>query len=359
MTTTVTLGVHHSPGSYSDRWIEYCREHAVQFRVIDCLRTDAIDQCRRLDAVLWHWSHGKPRDQVVARQVLLALQHAGITTLPDTATFWHYDDKVAQKYLLEAIGAPIVPTYVFTELQEALAWARSTTYPKVFKLRCGAGSGNVRLVRSRSEAVSLCRRAFTRGFVASPGVLGDLGPRLRRASEPGAALAKLRRLPKTLADISSRRRYLPRQIGYVCFQDFVPGNAGDTRITVIGNRAFGFRRANRPHDFRASGSGRLIYDTDAIDRRAVEVAFGVSARLKTQSLAFDFLTGDDGRPLICEISYCYLGEAVRRCNGHWDANLEWHEGHMWPQDAMIEDLLRALSARRLATRQGERAPAQS
>lgn len=31
----------------------------------------------------------------------------------------------------------------------------------------------------------------------------------------------------------------------------------DTRVTVIGHCAFGYRRYNRPGDFRASGSGRL------------------------------------------------------------------------------------------------------
>ena len=35
------------------------------------------------------------------------------------------------------------------------------------------------------------------------------------------------------------------------FQEFLPGNAFDTRITAIGNRAFGFLRENRPRDFRA------------------------------------------------------------------------------------------------------------
>ena len=38
--------------------------------------------------------------------------------------------------------------------------------------------------------------------------------------------------------------------GYVYFQDFIPDNQFDTRVTVIGNRAFAFIRKVRPGDFR-------------------------------------------------------------------------------------------------------------
>ena len=32
---------------------------------------------------------------------------------------------------------------------------------------------------------------------------------------------------------------------YIYFQEFIPGNEFDTRVTVIGDRAFAFRRMNR------------------------------------------------------------------------------------------------------------------
>jgi hypothetical protein len=30
---------------------------------------------------------------------------------------------------------------------------------------------------------------------------------------------------------------------------------------------------------------------------------------------------------------------VHSCAGHWDTNLNWHEGSMWPQDAILIDLI--------------------
>lgn len=46
----------------------------------------------------------------------------------------------------------MVPGYVFYTLREALEWIDKSSFPKVFKLRGGAGAANVRLVKSRSEA---------------------------------------------------------------------------------------------------------------------------------------------------------------------------------------------------------------
>ena len=119
----------------------------------------------------------------------------------------------------------------------------------------------------------------------------------------------------------------------------MPGNQGDTRVTIIGNRAFGFLRANRPGDFRASGSGRIDHDPARVDPNCVELAFTVARRLDTQSMAFDFVLNPHGEPRILEMSYAYQAEAVYNCPGYWDEGLGWHEGHVWPQDAILEDLL--------------------
>jgi hypothetical protein len=45
---------------------------------------------------------------------------------------------------------------------------------------------------------------------------------------------------------------------------------------------------------------------------------------------------------MAEVSYCYVPEFVYQCTGHWDDQLRWHQGHMWPQDAMLIDLLEDL-----------------
>jgi glutathione synthase/RimK-type ligase-like ATP-grasp enzyme len=53
----------------------------------------------------------------------------GIVVYPSVATCWHYDDKVAQKYLLEAIGAPVIPTFISFNIADAKQWAKNAEYP--------------------------------------------------------------------------------------------------------------------------------------------------------------------------------------------------------------------------------------
>ena len=130
-----------------------------------------------------------------------------------------------------------------------------------------------------------------------------------------------------------------REKGYIYFQDFIPDNDFDTRVTVIGDRAFGFTRNVRPGDFRASGSGDIVYDFQRIQQKCVEIAFDVTRKVGSQSMAFDFVLVENKQPLILEMSYGYNAKAVYSCPGHWDARLNWHQGHIWPQDAILTDLL--------------------
>ena len=96
--------------------------------------------------------------------MIYSLETAGIKCFPDFHTVWHFDDKVGQKYLLESIGAPLVPSYVFYSKKDALEWVEHTDFPKVFKLRGGAGSSNVILAHTPQEARSLIKKSFGKGF---------------------------------------------------------------------------------------------------------------------------------------------------------------------------------------------------
>ncbi|NOZ25651.1 MAG: hypothetical protein GXO94_06125 [Nitrospirae bacterium] len=345
---SVKLAIHGSPGSFSDRWIRYCSERGIDYRVVDCFDSGIMGRLKDVNGLLWHWSHADPRARLAARQIIASAERAGIKVFPDTATCWHYDDKIGQKYLLEAVGAPLVGTYVFFDEDAAMRWTEEAEFPKVFKLRCGASSENVRLVRTRSEARELCRKAFSGGFAPAGGYFADAGTKLRKTADAGQLLRKLARMPKVLYAARRRRPLVPRESGYVYFQDFLPDNRFDTRVTVIGKRAFGFTRNTRPGDFRASGSGDIDYDTGRVDMRCVEIAFETAERLGTQSLAFDFVLDREGNPRILEISYCYKSRAVYDCPGWWDRDMVWHEGHVWPEDAIMDDLLEAISNPRSA-----------
>jgi hypothetical protein len=289
--------------------------------------------------------------------MMMALDHAaGIPVFPSSKTVWHFDDKIAQTCLLRAAGIPTPNTCVLWRYDEAVEFCRNATYPLVIKLSTGIVSDNVRLVRSCSEAGYWLRRLFRHGLFALEGSPEEpsLHSLLRSIRD------SWRRMRGPVLGSDSR---VDLQKNYFLAQEFLSGNAFDTRITVIGNRAFAFRRHNRPNDFRASGSGKIDFDPARIALDALRLAFRVAHSLGTQSLAVDVLRRA-GTPTINEISYYYEGWAVADCPGHWellgdqeDSELKWVEGNVRPEDAILEDFLAFVSrARQSDWIQGKSSP---
>jgi glutathione synthase/RimK-type ligase-like ATP-grasp enzyme len=298
---------------------------------------------RGFDGLLWHFHHLSATDLLIARHVLTAAEYMGLAVFPNRTTSWHFDDKLAQKYVLEAIKAPIPATHVFYDEGEALDWLRGAAYPLVWKLRRGAGSHNVRLVRDFAAARRLCKTAFGRGVNPVPRYFTDVGLRLKKVGGKSDFWDKLSRLPRAFLTRRMQRREAIYERGYVMFQEFIPENETDTRITVIGDRAFGFLRDVRANDFRASGSGSVCYDRTRIDPECLKVAFTVADALRAQSIALDFVMGRSGRPYVLEISYGYVPDAVAMTGGYWDRELGWHQGDYRPEDLILDDVLAAIA----------------
>jgi hypothetical protein len=131
-----------------------------------------------------------------------------------------------------------------------------------------------------------------------------------------------------------------KEKGYVYFQDFIPNNSFDIRVVVVGDKAFALKRLVRKNDFRASGGGNLIYDINQIDERCVRIAFEVNEKIKSQSIAYDFVFDENNNPLIVEISYGYAAPAYDKCEGYWDRDLNWHEGENFDFYGWMIELVR-------------------
>ena len=233
---------------------------------------------------------------------------------------------------------PLVKSYVFYTKMEALEWANITSFPKVFKLRGGAGSVNVRLVRSVTAAKKLISKAFAKGFKHDSLVpLSDIFKKYKKGKLPfGAVIRGLVRkmIPTNFAKVHGR------EIGYIYFQNFIPDNDHDIRVIVIGDKAFAIKRMTRENDFRASGSGNILYERELFDEATIQLSFDVAKKLQTQCLALDYVF-DKGNPLVVEISYGFSMVGYDPCPGYWDSNLQWHEGKFNPYGWMIEDILKS------------------
>ena len=341
------IGIHpdkNGTESFSDGWASALQARGIKIRWLDLLAPDALEQARGCDGVMWRYIHF-PSQKQIANVVLYMIENQlGIPVFPDINTRWHYDDKVAQSYLLKSLDAPIPQTWVFWRERDALEWAETASYPVIFKLASGAGSSNVIRVLNKHKAIRLISRMFRHGVF--PMTMNEY----QRGGFPKTFRQLMligKRALQSVPFVLSRDYpqldsvFWQPERDYIYFQEFLSGNDFDTRVNIIGERAFAFRRMNRPDDFRASGSGRIDYDRERVDLRCVELAYKVSKKAQFGSMSYDFLI-KDGFPAICEMSYTFMAEAVYKCPGHWDSNGSWQEGQMHPEEAQVDEFLRRI-----------------
>ncbi len=326
--------------SFSHRWEELASFAGHEVVIVDAYDDGLFDALRHCDGFMWYfWNASFNSD--LGKRLMLAIHHGmQQPTFPNWQTCWTFEDKYAQRYLLEAVDIPMPKSWVFWTRDSAREFANKAEYPLVMKLAFGITSNNVRLILDRKQAHYLIDRLFHDGMSLIPDNFAR-----------SVSLRMFDRLSNATRAIAGRRMKDhygedPIQRGCILFQEFLSNNPFDTRITVIGNRAFGFRRKNRPKDFRASGSGDIDWNPQLIDMHAVSLAFQVASRLGTQVVALDILRkGED--LVVTEISYYYEAWVVHECPGHWriadsGSKIDWIDGPMRPDDAIFEDFVASL-----------------
>lgn len=334
------IAIHHRKGSFSDTWISYCERSNISYKIVDAFDNNIISEVKDCDCFLWHHHHGNFKDAITAKRILFSLQHAGVKVYPDFKTGWHFDDKVAQKYLLEAINAPLVPSFVFYNESDAIKWSEEVSYPKVWKLKGGAGASNVKLIKTENHAKRLIRKAFKRGFSQFNSFNHLKDKFLEFRANKNNVFGVLKGFYRVFVPTKFARQ-LGREKGYVYFQEFIPNNEFDIRVVVInGEFALAEKRFVRKNDFRASGSGKFSYEN--INLKAIELAFAISQDLKLQSVAFDFVLNESETPLIVELSYGFGLKGLKNAPGYWNSKLEWQNGSVDCAELIIKNVIESL-----------------
>ena len=336
------IAIHHRPGSFSDRWIDYCIKEGINYVIVNAYDSNIVSMVSDCDIFMWHHHQSDYRDVLFARQLIYSLEMMGIKCFPNFYTTWHFDDKVGQKYLFESLGVELVPSYVFYSKQDALTWLETTDFPKVFKLRGGASAVNVKLAKSKDEAKKLINIAFNKGFQQlTIATIINEGLRKRREGKK-SILSILKDVAAYYLKKNTFRKMHAPEVGYVYFQDYIPNNVFDIRVIVIGNKAFAIKRMVRENDFRASGSGNIKYDPQEIPLDCISISFDVSKRMHAQSIALDYVLDDNARPLVVEVSYGFAVHAYDSCPGYWTDDMKWHEEFFIPQEWMLQDIVKSV-----------------
>lgn len=335
------LAIGNNKNGFHSRWEQYCVANNISYKLVDCYSNELVEQIKDCKALMWHFSQNKAKDIIIAKEILYALQHYGIKVFPDYRTAWHFDDKLGQKYLLEMLDIPFVKTYAFYNKETALKWADETKYPIVFKLRRGAGSANVKLIKSKKQCFKIIKKAFGKGF-RQYDKFTNLEDRWKKYR---ARKTNIYDVFKGIVRLGYEPEYsktIGYERGYTLFQDFIPNNSYDVRVIVIVDKAFAIKRMVRKNDFRASGSGFIKYEKENITDEIIKLSFKINEKIKSQSLAIDYVF-DNGKPLVIEISYGFIKEVYDPCVGYWDKDLNWFEGKFNPYGWMVENLIKQIS----------------
>ena len=170
--------------------------------------------------------------------VLLGLVLSGAFLIPRFSLFRAHQNKVFMEILREHSSSDLVRNLSakgYGTLEEFLGRMNRHTLPVVVKPAEGAMSSGVRLATSDAEK----RRAA------------------RDVSRSGSWRDYLKDVVKK--KIRDARHLKSNHRNKFVVQDFVAGLENDFKVLVYGEKYYVLKRANRPGDFRASGSGRFEY----------------------------------------------------------------------------------------------------
>lgn len=312
-----------------------------EMSVAQCERELADDQSfedfRHGDIAIFRWAANEYHARIM-QSLVPELERRGVICIPRWKELWYFNDKVAVAKCLAAAGVRTPKTKIYYTLEGLVTDAKHWSYPVVLKDSIGAGGSGVFLVNSEKDLIAqAARRFFSRGgLFDSRGMWTKKG--LRRVGKQFAKNGPLRLLRKVMPRLLGDLPWAPSGLAApLILQEFIRGQHGDVRVTVIGPRAFYFRRANRPGDFRASGSGCIDFTQDGAPA-FVAAGFACAEALGVHTVAIDYLA-IDGEPVAIEISPEFVGEAVRATPGYWKKNGDFVAGHFWPEYCEIQDTL--------------------
>jgi glutathione synthase/RimK-type ligase-like ATP-grasp enzyme len=323
-------------------FIRHCQKNNLDFEIVDAYDTDIVSKLRGFDIFIWYPAIDSIYNTILSASLLNAIESMGVLVYPNFSTAWHHDNKIAESFYLDANNIPIPRYWTFFEREMALNWARQDAqYPIIAKLKSGAGSNNVRMIKSSSEAVAYVKRMFGKGFSPAPSFI------FKASSHYKATRGNWREMKNRITRFPDFvRRYfksrdLPIEKGYVYFQEFIPNDGYDVKVCVLNGKISFLTRPVRKNDFRASGGGTIEYRKELVPDNVLMTARDTAEKLGFQKIGFDFVVDKrTGEGKIIEMCCEYSHKALEGAGGYWDFNLQWHEGGVGSSKELIDMLIK-------------------
>lgn len=326
---------------WTSRFIEYCKKYDIPFEILDCYSNEIIKQLTNYSALLWHYSNFVIADLLEARNIIQVANNMGLVTFPTPMMNWHFDDKIAEMYALQSVGAEIPSSSVFYIEEECLKWIKNEAqFPLVAKLRCGSGANNVKLLHNVQEAIIYTKKMFHRGFDPTPSFAYKAYSKIQSSKDFSTIIARIKKIPEFI-NTRSNAKMMPIERGYCYFQEYIPNDGYDLKVIVIGDKMTFCARKIRKHDFRASGGGNCYYDRCLLTDDVIDTAFQVSEKLGMYCVGFDFVVDNRSKKSkIIEMCYGFDYEVQRALGAFVDKNHQWHEMPVIVPDEIVKIVLK-------------------
>src|SRR5690554_6097720 len=313
--------------NWSLAWQKYCEENSIFYKVINPYKIGVINELMKFDIILWHYSNYSFKDMLMAKNILFTLEDQGKKVFPSFKDAWHFDDKLAETYLLESINAPIPQSFYYYNLNdlEKAVREKEISFPIIAKLRNGSGSHNVKKLDTAEELISYGKKMFTSGLSSAPSLMYKASSNIKSSKSIKTFINRAKRIPEFLKSLSNAKKFNIER-GYVYLQEFVPNDGYDLKIVVIGDKLSYIGRNIRQGEFRASGGGDLFYDKSKVTKNVIDSAFKTSDQLGFICMGYDYVVNSKTQKgIIIEISYGFSHEALLSAGGYVERNANWHQ----------------------------------
>ncbi|MUV03625.1 hypothetical protein GN157_07870 [Flavobacterium rakeshii] len=313
--------------NWSLAWIQYCEDNNISYKIVNPYENRVIHKLMDFDIILWHFSNYSFKDMLMAKNILFTLQERGKSVFPSYKDAWHFDDKLAETYLLESIDAPIPKSFYYYDIQSLEYDIKNNKldFPIIAKLRNGSGSHNVKMLNTKEKLLIYAKKMFNSGISSAPSILYKASSNIKSSKSIKTFINRAKRIPEFLNSLSNARKFNIER-GYVYLQEFIPNEGYDLKIVVVGDKLSFIGRNIRDDEFRASGGGDLFYNRSRVTNDIIHSAFTVSDILGFQCMGYDYVVNSNtGKGLIVEISYGFSHRALLDAGGYFDRGGRWHD----------------------------------
>jgi len=237
--------------------------------------------------------------------VLFGLELHGAILIPDYKFLKAHNNKVFMEILRKSEqndSLNNLDSFHFGCIEELMKYKDTIEYPIVIKKSTGAMSKGVYLANSWNELILYAKKASRSNHLFS-----ELKDKIRAIRHNGY-----------IKESKYRNQFV--------LQEFIPNLKNDWKVLIYGDKYYILYRGIRNNDFRASGSGKFIFDNESLIPSGIfDYAQSIFDKLNVPMASFDICY--DGKSFyLIEFQFVYFGTTTLEKNDCYyikDNNNEW------------------------------------